>query len=187
MKENELFELGFITKTHGLKGDVVAEIDADHPQHYKKIKSAFLKKNNQLVPYFVEKIQITHNQAIIKFEDIKSDKEAQLLKGSAIMLPLDTLPKLADGHFYFHEIKGFEVIDQTLGSIGTVIDVYELPNNDLLAFDYEGNEVLMPLHDDFIVKVDKSKKEFHVNAPDGLLEIYTKPQNKDDGFEEDLE
>jgi 16S rRNA processing protein RimM len=189
MNKEDFYELGYIAKVHGTRGEVLVEIDTDHPQHYKNLKSLFLEHpNGQVEPYFIEKIQIraTQKTAIIKFEEVSNEKDAFALRGNRILLPLDKLPILGEGHFYYHEIIGFKVVDENEGVVGTASGVYELPNNVLLAIDHDGIEVLMPLLDPFLSKVDKLNKVIHVKMPEGLVDVYTQKQIPDDGIDEEI-
>jgi 16S rRNA processing protein RimM len=64
------------------------------------------------------------------------------------------------------------VEDTVHGELGTVKTIYEANGNDLFAVDYEGKEVLVPIRDEFIVKLDKITGKILLNLPDGLIDIY---------------
>jgi len=165
------YQLGYVLKTHGLKGDVVFEIDADNPAAYRKMESVFVELNKKLIPFFIERIQLNGSRAIVKFEDIDSMDDASKFKGARLFLPLDVLPKLKDG-YYFHELIGFKVIDNQEGELGVITGVFESGHQDLLAMEYRHKEVLIPLIDDIVTKVDKKAKTVYTSLPDGLLDIY---------------
>lgn len=185
MNFDDYFELGFITRVHGTVGEVVAELDTDRPQLYKKLASLFLLQKGQLIPYFIEKINISGNNAIIKFEDINTHPKAFDLKGSKIFLPAEKLTDRGDGHFYYHEIIGYELVDEEKGSLGPIMEVYNLEHSDLLAIEIEGKEVLIPIVDAFMKKIDKKKRQIIMSLPEGLIEIYTESAGQqDDGLGE---
>ena len=81
---------------------------------------------------------------------------------------------------YFHEIVGFEVIDTSTGKVGEVLSVYEGTGQDLIAVDYNGDEVLIPITDHIVTQVDKSKKVITVNLPEGLIDVYITPDEDED-------
>ncbi len=64
--------------------------------------------------------------------------------------------------------------------IGEVIEVIEQPLQVLCKIIYKGNEALIPLHEESLLKVDKKKKQVHVNLPEGLLDIYTSSGGSED-------
>ncbi|MFP4090787.1 MAG: ribosome maturation factor RimM, partial [Cyclobacteriaceae bacterium] len=76
------------------------------------------------------------------------------------------------GQFYFHEIIGFRIEDELLGTLGSVKDVYEAGPQTLLAMDYQQQEVLIPLTDEIVTKVDKAQQTVYTRLPEGLLDIY---------------
>jgi 16S rRNA processing protein RimM len=97
---------------------------------------------------------------------------AEKLVGCFIYLPVELLPKLRGNKFYYHEVAGFRVHDEAHGDIGTVDRVVELPNNPLFAITHGDKEILLPISDEIILKVDRKKKMIDVKAPLGLIEIY---------------
>jgi len=82
------------------------------------------------------------------------------------------LPKLKDDQFYYHEIIDYQIEDAKLGSLGVVKEVYSTGEQDVLIMIYKNREVLIPLTDEIIPKVDKKAKVVHSILPDGLLEVY---------------
>jgi 16S rRNA processing protein RimM len=174
MTIDSCYLLGFVVKPHGLKGEVVIHLDVDAPENYNKLESVFISKNEgkMLIPFFIEKISISQQKAHIKFEDVDSLEQANELVGNEVYLPLNFLPPLADTQFYFHEIIEFQVVDEEKGALGIVKDVYQLPHQDLVGMIYQEKEVLIPINDHTIKKVDREGKMLHVLLPDGLLEVY---------------
>ena len=180
MDINSCYQLGYVIKPHGLKGDVSIFIDADNPQAYRNLESVLIQQDNQLIPFFISRIKISGEKAILNLEDSNNIESAQLLKGSTLYLPLSALPELSDDQFYFHEIIGYVVQDENLGEIGQVITVYDAGPQDLLAIDHKNKEVLLPINDKTVSKVDKIKKKIFVNMPDGLIDIYLSENNNED-------
>ena len=180
MDIDSCYQLGYVIKPHGLKGDISIFIDADDPQVYRTLESVFIQQDKQLVPFFITQIKISGQKAILVLEESNNIDDARNLKGAALYLPLTFLPQLADDQFYYHEIVGYLVKDEALGEVGKIIEVYDDGPQDLIAIDYQGKEVLIPINDETIIKVDKSNKIFLVNLPEGLLDIYTSEEKDED-------
>jgi 16S rRNA processing protein RimM len=163
-----------VIKPHGLKGEVVVQLDVDFPEYYKELESVFISKNQEkiLIPFFIEKINLHQQKAQIKLEEVDTIEQAEALVGNEIYLPLSFLPSLTEDQFYFHEIIDFQVLDEDKGTLGYVQDVYQLPNQDLIGMIYQQKEVLIPINDDTVKKVDRENKILFVSLPEGLLEIY---------------
>jgi 16S rRNA processing protein RimM len=171
--QDNCFLLGYIVRTHGTTGNVVIFLDVDYPEEYEELDSVYVEIKGELVPYFVENFNLQKQaNAIVKFEDVNTIEKAQALVGSSLYLSLDELEELGNEEFYYHEIKGFTVVDQTQGELGVVREVYSLNGQDLIAMDYQGAEVLIPTVADIVLHADKEKKQLMVNLPEGLLEVY---------------
>ncbi len=171
MNFESCYQLGYVLKTHGLKGELVIIIDADNPQEYSEMESVFVEVNKKLVPFFIDRIQLNAGKAILKFEEIDSIDQAKEFKGARIYLPLDVLPDLEEG-YYFHELIGFKVIDSKEGELGEISGVFDSGSQDLIAMQYQEKEVLIPLTDEVVTTVDKQAKTIFTTLPDGLLDIY---------------
>lgn len=175
MNKEDYFKLGHVSKLHGVKGEVVIVLDVDDVSRYKKLESVFVAINGQLVPFFVQGISIKNKHAIVKFDGMDSTDQASVINNAEVFLPLSFLPKLDDKKFYFHEIIGFTVNDKTHGNIGTVEAVLEFPGQNIIQIrDSNKNEILIPLRNEFIIKVDRGNKCLDVNTPDGLVDVYLK-------------
>ena len=172
MTKDNCFELGKITKTHGLKGEVVLWLDVDFPEDYEDLESIFLDMKGELVPFFMDSYRLSGNRAIVQFEDIDTFEKAEAMVNLEAFLPLEELPELENDQFYYHEIIGFQIKDKNLGDLGTVQIVYSMQAQDLLVMDYQGKEVLIPVIPEIVLEADKEAKILNVNLPDGLLEVY---------------
>ena len=174
MRIDDCYQLGYVIKTHGLDGEVSILLDVDIPDDYHALESVFVavQGTETLVPFFLEHIVIQQNKALVKFEDVDSIEQAEPLVKAGLYLPLTSLPALSEDQYYYHEIIGFRVVDQQAGDLGTVKDVYSTAGQDMIAMDYEGKEVLIPINDNIITRVDKAQQVVHVDLPEGLLEVY---------------
>lgn len=185
MKVEDCFEFGYVAKIHGYKGEVVLALDVDDPEAYEYLESLFILIKGNLVPYFVETLRLQGDKAVVKLEDVASQEAAQALVGNALFLPLSNLPALEEDQFYYHDIVGYRVIDAALGALGEVTNVYELPQQALIAMNYQEKEVLIPISDAIVRKANHDRKELEVTLPEGLLDIYLNEAagSPDDGEE----
>ena len=165
------FKVGFVLKTHGLKGEVTISLDGYTPDDLGAMQSMFLEKNNRLIPFFIESLSVRGTKAFVKFEDVDSLEEASKLVRQSIYLQKSERPKAKRGEFYDDEVIGFSVTDQEVGSLGNIVEIIQAGLNRLLVLDYSGKEILIPVNSPFIVQVNKSKRTLTVNLPDGFLDI----------------
>lgn len=182
MTKDDCYQLGHITKTHGVSGELVLFLDVDNAAEYADLESILLEVKGDLIPYFIESIAIVKgSRAIIAFEDVDTIEQAERLINCVAFLPLDELEPITDEtRFYFHEIVGYQIVDAEAGELGIVRGVYAMNAQDLIAMDYLGKEVLIPINSDIVRTVDRATQKLNVALPDGLLEIYMEENNKDD-------
>ena len=165
------YKIGFIMKPHGLKGQVTVSLDPDAPGNFDSIDTIFVEVKEKLLPFFIEGISLKGSKAYLKLEEVNTPEEAQRISKSAIYLPKSMRPKSGRGAFYDDEVIGFEVLDSSLGLLGSITEVIQAGPNRLLSVNYQGKEVLIPLNSPFIDGVNKSRKKISVTLPEGFLEI----------------
>lgn len=173
MNTEDFYYLGRILKTHGNKGQVMTHLDVDDPGTYETLESVYLDLHGEFIPFFINSIELKHNRkAVVKFDDFDTLEDAESLQGLEMYLPIKGLPKLKGNQFYYHEIKGYQVIDQNHGPVGSIEDILELPHQSLFQIRFGEKEILVPIVDEIIRKVDRKKKLLMIEAPAGLIEIY---------------
>ncbi|MBQ9418450.1 MAG: 16S rRNA processing protein RimM [Bacteroidales bacterium] len=177
MQHSECYLLGHITKPWGTKGQLVLFLDVDTPADYADLDSAFVDIKGSLVPHFFHIDQLNGPRAVATFEDIGPD-QAQLLVGRDLYLPLSLLPRLDGNRFYFHEVVGFHVVDTHWGDIGTIRQVIDYPAQPLFQIFNADTEILIPVVDPIIKQVDREAQTIHIEAPNGLIELYMGNINK---------
>lgn len=171
MDKRDCFYLGKVTKPWGVKGQMVLFLDVDQPDDYAELDSAFVEIKGALVPYFFKIDRLTGNKAVVTFEEI-GHEQAQALVGHDLYLPLTLLPKLEGNRFYFHEVIGYRVVDSEYGDIGTLRQVLDNPAQPIFQIEKNGKEVLVPVIDPVIDRVDREGRTLYIKAPNGLIELY---------------
>ncbi len=177
MNIEECYYLGYTSKVHGKQGEIIIKLDVDNPEEYNGLESVLIqlnKKDKLLVPFFITQAQTLNNGTLrIKIEDVDSVDEAKSLVGKETYLPLAALPKLTGNQFYYHEITGFTVIDTNLGELGIIKQVLDYPTQAIFEIvNANGKEILVPITDDIIQKVDRDNKVVTVTTPEGLVDLY---------------
>ena len=173
MQKKDCFFLGKIVKKYSFKGEVLAKLDTDQPELYENLNAVFIELRNNFVPFFIESSQFHKSELLrIKFEDVDSEQDADTLLKCDLYLPLELLPKLEGDKFYFHEIIGFKIRDKNFGEVGIIKGINDSTAQALFEIDRNGTEILIPMNDEFISKVDKKNKTIFVETPEGLIDLY---------------
>ncbi|WP_452229618.1 MULTISPECIES: ribosome maturation factor RimM [unclassified Lacinutrix] len=173
MKKEDCFFLGKIVKKYSFKGEILVKLDTDEPDIYDGLESVFIDLRGNLIPFFIENAQLHKSELLrIKFEDVNTEEDADAILKSNLYLPLEFLPKLEGDKFYFHEIIGFTVKDTNFGDVGIITGINDTTAQALFEIDRDGIEILIPMNDHFIKKVDKENKVILVETPEGLIDLY---------------
>lgn len=173
MRKEDCFYLGNIVKKHSFKGEVVIKLDTDEPELYQKMESVFVNLGNNLIPFFIESSLLQKgNQLRVRFETIENEEDADAILKAGIYLPLTMLPKLTGKKFYFHEVIGFQVEDEKHGNIGIITGVNDTTAQPLFEVEFGTVQMLIPMLDQFIVKVDREHKIMFLKTPEGLVDMY---------------
>lgn len=160
----QLKEIGYFSKPHGLKGQLILFTDLDFEEN---LKVLFIENKGSQAPYFIEEMTVFNKGFLVKLEGINSVEEASLLKNKAV---------LADEQFIIEEegfeFEGYTLIDKVKGEVGTIEGLEGEGVNPLLIVNIKGKEVLLPFAEDLITKVDDSKQQLFYEAPEGLIDMY---------------
>jgi 16S rRNA processing protein RimM len=173
MRKEDCFYLGKIAKKFSFKGEVLVYLDTDEPELYENMESVFVEFNKNLVPFFIENSSLHKNDFLrVQFEDVDTEEEADSILNCAVYLPLSMLPKLEGNKFYFHEVIGFEIEDKRLGVFGKIVSINDSSAQPLFEVVNGTVEILVPMIDQFLVKIDRENKKVVMDLPEGLVEMY---------------
>ncbi len=176
MQKEDCFYLGKIVKKYSFKGEVLAKLDTDQPELYENMDSVLVELRGNLIPFFIEQSQLHKSELLrIKFEEVDTEQDADSILKSDLYLPLEFLPKLEGDKFYFHEVVGFTIEDINFGKVGIIKSINDSTAQALFEIDRDGIEILIPMNDEFIKKVDCNNKTILVETPEGLIDLYISP------------
>ena len=168
IREEEVYQIGKLGKTHGVKGeisflfddDVFDRVDADY---------LILKIDGILVPFFIEEYRFkSDSNALMKFEGIDTQERARELTGTDVYFPR-SLADSDDGTLTWSVLVGFDIIDADSGrSVGRIASVDDSTLNILFCLN-DGR--LIPASEDLIIAIDQQARSLTMHIPAGLLEL----------------
>lgn len=163
-------EIGYISKTHGLKGHVILRLNEGFDIDAEIIKSIFLELSGSQVPYFIEECRPNNVGYIIKLETVNDIDFSKKMIGKKVFCLTDFIIEDEDS---LKEFIGYTLIDKELGNIGIINDVDDKTDNVIIKILHKsGKEVILPFNDDLIEEIDDDEKTILFNAPEGLIEMY---------------
>ena len=173
MRKEDCFYLGKIAKKFSFKGEVLIYLDTDEPELYQEMESIFVEFNKNLIPFFIENSNLHKGDFLrVKFEDVDNEEQADEIINCEVYMPLNMLPKLEGNKFYFHEVIGLEIEDQRIGVFGKIVSINDTSAQPLFEVINGNVEILVPMIDQFLVKIDRENKKVIMNLPEGLVEMY---------------
>jgi len=173
MTKDDCFYLGQIVSKFSFKGELQIKLDTDEPELYEHLGSIFVDYCNKLIPFFVEKSNLQKSNLLrVKLEEVNEEADADDLLKRDVYLPLSKLPKLDGNKFYYHDVIGYKAVDVTHGEIGTIQFVNDQTMQALFFIDFNGKEIIIPVNDRFIQKVDKDEHIIYFQTPEGLIDMY---------------
>ena len=173
MKKEDCFYLGKIVKKYSFKGELLIKLDTDEPEIYENLDAMFVEVRGTLIPFFVESSQLHKSDLLrVQFEDVYEEADANALLKTAVYLPLEFLPKLEGNKFYFHEVIGFTMFDKNYGEVGKIVSINDSTAQALFEVEKDEKQILIPMNDEFIVKLDRKSKTILVETPEGLIDLY---------------
>jgi 16S rRNA processing protein RimM len=173
MLKQDCFYLGKIVSQFSFKGELLIKLDTDEPEAYTEMESVFVDINENLVPFFIVKSSLHRSTLLrVRFEDVDSAEEADEIMKCGVYLPLTMLPELEGDKFYFHEIIGFTVEDINYGNIGKIVSINDSTAQALFEIEKGDKQILIPMNDEFIEKLDKKNKIIYLKTPEGLIDLY---------------
>ena len=165
-----LLQVGAISSTHGVRGEVKVFPTTDDVKRYSKLKEVILGEGSMAPLLHVESVKYQKNMVIVKFKEYNSLNEVENLRGKNLYVTRENAVKLNKNEYFVADLIGLSVIDEAKNIKGTLKDVMPTGANDVYIIELEdGNELLLPAIKDCIKEVDISNGIMKVNVLDGLL------------------
>ena len=167
------FKIGKLVATYGLKGDIILQHSLGKKTSLKGLETLFIEeKKESFIPYFIESAKIkSDTETYVKFEGISSKEGAHKLVQKEIWLLENDFKKFADKSAPI-SLLGFTMINEEEEDLGEILEIIEQPHQVLCKILLNNKEALIPIHEEFLDKIDKKSRKVFVTLPDGLLEIY---------------
>jgi 16S rRNA processing protein RimM len=169
---NQYFKIGKLAATFGVEGQLVLQHSLGKKTSLKSLETIFIEeKKDSFLPYFITSTKIKNDkETFVSLEGIQSKEAAHFLVKKEVWLTENDFKKFAAVAAPI-SFLGFTIISDE-EELGEVIEVIEQPHQVLCSIIIEGKEVLIPIHENSLEKVDKKNRKLFVNLPDGLLDIY---------------
>lgn len=154
--------LGQVTRTRGLKGELVVQPWSDKLAGLIQREEVFLCKKKPEC-FKVVSARSHQGKVFLKLEGIETLAQAEFWKGSLVQIPAERLPQLAEDEFYVHNLEGLAVFSEEDEYLGQIKEIITNPGNDIFSVLKDGKISYIPATKKAIKKVDSAQKKIIVN------------------------
>ena len=172
IKKEEVYKIGLFNKPHGIHGelqftftdDIFDRVDCDY---------LICLLDGIFVPFFIEGYRFrSDSTALVKLEGIDTAERARMFTNVEVYFPVKHAEEAEDGELSWNFFVGFRMEDVRHGELGEVVEVDTTTVNTLFVVEQEdGEELLIPAQEEFIVEINQEKKLITVELPEGLLNL----------------
>jgi 16S rRNA processing protein RimM len=163
--ESVFLAVGRFRHAHGVKGEITMDVLTDFPERLDKGKEVFAGERRQLLR--IKSMRWKDTLLLLSFEGYEDCDQVNELRNQILYVRGENLPPLPDGHYYFHQLRGLKVQDESGELLGILDEILETGANDVyMVHSMEGKEILLPAIKTVILNVNLEKGEMVVHPPE---------------------
>ena len=166
----QLLQVGVISSTHGIRGEVKIFPTTDDVKRFKKLKKVILDTGREHLPLEVESVKFFKQFAIVKFKGIDNINDIEKYKGKSLLVDRENAVKLRKDEYFIADMIGLQVYTEDGEAFGVLKDVLETGANDVYIIDSpKHGEVLVPAIKQCILDVDIEGQNMTIHLMEGLV------------------
>lgn len=167
----ERFQVGIITSTHGIKGEVKVYPTTDDPRRFRRLKEVILDSGKGDVVLEIESVKFSKNLVILKFRGLDTPEEMAKYRQKGLYVTRENAVRLGRDEYFIADLMGLRVLDEDGTEIGVLREVLETGANDVYIIDLrDGRELLLPAIRECVLHVDVEAGEMRIHILEGLLD-----------------
>ena len=168
----QFLQVGAITSTHGIRGEVKVFPTTDDPARFKKLKKVILDTGKRQIDMEIQSVRFFKQFVILKFKEFDNINDVEPFRKKCLLVTRDQAVPLEEDEYFIADLIGLRVITDEDKVLGELTDVLETGANDVYQVtDENGKEILLPAIKDCILSVDLEKGEMKVHILEGLLDL----------------
>ena len=164
-------KIGTIITKHGFNGSLILKISGKYSNNLSIVDFLFIEINKKHIPFKLDSIKTFKNKSYkIKFNEVNDDGYANQLISKSVFIKSNDYPDLKKETNIYSAIINFSAFNNE-AKIGEIININENLPQPVFEINYKSKIVMVPIHKDLIIKIDKENKNIFLRIPDGLLDI----------------
>ncbi|XCP83719.1 ribosome maturation factor RimM [Roseburia hominis] len=170
MINSEYLQVGVITSTHGIKGEVKVFPTTDDPTRFDDLKQVILDTGRAQLPLEIEHVKYFKQYVILKFKGINDINDIEKYRKMPLFVSREDAVELEEDEYFVADMLGLTVYTEDGKEFGVLKDIMETGANDVYVVDSkEHGEVLLPAIHECILDVDLEKRRMTVHIMNGLI------------------
>lgn len=167
----EILQVGVVSSTHGVRGEVKVFPTTDDVKRFKRLKEVILDTGKEQLTLEIEGVKFFKQFAILKFKGIDNINDVEKYKGKSLFVTRENAVKLKKDEYFIADLIGLKVFDEEEKEIGELKDVIETGANDVYVITMsDGKELLLPAIKQCVLDVDVEGGTMKVHILEGLLD-----------------
>lgn len=167
----DLFQVGIITSTHGLRGEVKVYPTTDDIRRFKRLKEVILDTGKEHMALEIEGVKFFKQFAILKFKGIDRIEDVEKYRKCSLLVTRKNAVRLSQDEYFVADLIGLRVRDEKGAEIGTLRDVMATGANDVYVIDMDsGKELLLPAIRQCVLEVNVEAGFIRIHILEGLLD-----------------
>lgn len=160
----DVFQVGVISTTHGIAGEVKVFPTTDDMNRFKKLKEVILDTGKETQLLHIQQVRFFKNMVIVKFKEFRNINDVERLRGKSLYVTRENAVKLQKDEYFIADMIGIQVVSDEGEDLGILQDVMQTGANDVYVVEKDGEELLIPAIKDCIlsVNVEEGKMEVHL-------------------------
>lgn len=168
---DELLQVGIITSTHGVRGEVKVYPTTDDVKRFKKLKDIILDTGKEKLPLEIEGVKFFKQMVILKFKGLDNMNDVEKFRQKSLYVTRANAVRLRKDEYFIADLIGIKVYDEENKELGVLEDVMVTGANDVYVIKLnDGRELLLPAIKQCILEVDVPEGRMKVHVLEGLLE-----------------
>lgn len=166
----KMFQIGVITSTHGVRGEVKVFPTTDDPVRFKKLKKVMLDTGKEMKSLEIQSVRFFKQFVIVKFKGIDNINDIEMYKKCPLLVERKDAVSLEEDEYFIADMLGLDVFTEDGELFGVLKDVIGTGANDVYVIaSKEHGEVLVPAIKECILNVDIAEQKMKIHLLDGLL------------------
>ena len=168
----DLLQVGIITSTHGVRGEVKVYPTTDDPRRFRRLKEVVLDTGREKLNLEIEGVKFFKQFVILKFKGLDNINDIEKYRQKSLYVTRKNAVRLQRDEYFIADLIGLKVQDEDGTELGTVKDVIETGDNDVYEVEMaDGKSLLLPAIKQCILNVDVENGTMQVHVLEGLLDL----------------